>query len=82
MNRKDELKNELIQALDSTRGRILTVTGDEPGRRQLAVAALISAKRELQPDIPEMINIRILPVPSNPDEIAIIKINPREFIEE
>lgn len=78
MNRKDELKHIITTALDTPKGVIYTVTGDEQGKRNLAIAALISAKRELQPDLPEVINIRIQPVPNNPDEIAIIRIQPGE----
>lgn len=81
MNRKDELKTELVAALSKPHGTILTVSGSEPGRRQLAIAALINAKRELLPDMPELINITIKPVPSNPDEIAIIRLRPGEFLD-
>lgn len=81
MNRKDELKHILTTALDTPKGVIYTVSGDEVGRRNLAISALITAKRELLPDIPEMINIVIKPVPNNADEIAIMRITPGELIE-
>lgn len=81
MNHKDELKTIIISALDKPRGVIYTVSGSEPSKRQLATAALISAKRELLPDMPELINVTIRPVPNNPDEIAIIRITPGEFID-
>jgi len=73
-NRKEELKALLVQALNTPKGTILTVTGDKSSRRQLAIQALLSARRELQPDVPELINLRIQVVPNNPDEIAIILI--------
>lgn len=81
MNRKDELKAAIMQALDTPAGVIYEVTGDEPSRRQLAVSALISAKRELLPDVPEAINIHIKPVPGEPDQIAIIHIRPQELLD-
>lgn len=81
MNRKEHLKSQLVAALDTPNGIIVTVTGEEPGRRQLAIAALIAAKRELLPDVVEMINIVIKPVPTNPDEIAILYVKPGEFLE-
>lgn len=81
MNHKDELKAILVSALDTPKGTIYTVTGNEPGRRQLAIAALTSARRELLPDVPEMVNIRIQPVPNNNEEIAIIKIPTEEPID-
>lgn len=81
MNHKDELKTIIISALDKPRGVIYTVSGSEAGKRQLAMAALISAKRELLPDMPELINVTVRPVPNNPDEIAIIRITPGELIE-
>lgn len=80
-NRTEELKALIIQSLDTPQGIILSVSGDEPGRRQLAMAALVSAKRELLPDVVEVINIVIKPVPNNPDEIAIIRIRPGELID-
>lgn len=80
-NRKDELKAAIMRALDSPRGHIFKVTGDEPGRRRLAIAALITAKRELQPDVPELINVVIKPVNGKEDEIAIIKVTPGEFLD-
>ncbi len=81
MNRKDELKSIIISALDKPRGLILNITGDEPGQRQLAISALIAAKRELLPDLPELVNLTIKPVPSNPSEIAIINIKPGDFLD-
>lgn len=71
-NRKEHLQALIIQALDTPKGTILTVSGDQIGRRQLAIAALTSAKRELLPDVPEVINITIRAVAGNDDEIAII----------
>ena len=81
MNQRDDLKAMITGALDKPLGVILTVSGDEPGRRQLALAALIAAKRELLPDLPEVINIVIKPSSANPDEIAIIRITPGELID-
>lgn len=81
MNRTDQLKAAIMQALDSPDGVIYSVTGTEASRRQLAVSALISAKRELLPDVPDVINIHIRPVPGEPDQIAIIKIRPQELLD-
>lgn len=81
MNHKDELKAIITSALNTPKGVIYTVTGSEPGRRNSAIAALITAKRELQPDLAEVINIRIQPVPNNADEIAIVLVNPAELID-
>ena len=73
-NRKDDLKGLLTRALQSTQGIILKLTGSEPGQRQSAIAALTAAKRELLPDIPEMLDLQVRAIPGREDEIAIIKL--------
>lgn len=76
MNRAEELKSALLGALNTPSGTVYKVIGDQPNQRQLAMSALITAKRELLPDNPEMINIRIQFIPGNPDEIAIVYLRP------
>lgn len=80
-NRKDELKTLLTSALNKPNGIFVSVSGDEPGRRQLAISALIAAKRELLPDVVELLNVTIKPNPQNENEIAIIHVRPGELIE-
>ena len=72
MNRQDELKNALLQSLTSPNGVIYKIDGDQANQRQAAMAALITAKRELLPDEPDLINVRIQFVPGAPNEIAIV----------
>ena len=64
-----------MSALDTPKGVITEVTGDQIGRRQLAIAALHTARRDLQPDVPEMVNIVIRAVPGTENQIAIIKLD-------
>ena len=78
MNRTAELKALISKALDTPNGIILKVFGGESNRRQNAVTALLSAKRELIPDMPEVLDLSIKPVPGKEDEIAIKKLNSPE----
>jgi len=75
MNRKTELTALLLKALDSERGIIVKVFGDSPNKRQSALSALVALKRELQPDEPRLLDLRILLVPSSQDEIALQRID-------
>jgi hypothetical protein len=74
-NHQDELKTFLISALDSEFGKIFQVTGGTPNKKQNAVTALQAAKRELLPDMPEMLDLSIKPVPGSEDLIAVVKLN-------
>lgn len=74
MNRSEELKALLMLALDSPKGVITEVTEGEQNRRQVAIAALTAAKRELLPDFPELLNVQIRPMPGTESQIVIFKI--------
>lgn len=74
MNRREELKALLQQALNAPRGVLLTVTGSEPNRRQNALASIQALRRELVAHEPEMLNLQVRLVPNSDSLIAIIKI--------
>lgn len=65
-----------MQALQTPDGLVFRVEGSEPNKRQLCIAALSAAKRELLPDVPEMLDLIFKPVPHSPNEVAIIRLKP------
>lgn len=73
-NRSAELKALISQALDTPNGIIAKVFGGDNNARTNAITALNAAKRELIPDLPEVLNLQIKAVPGRKDEIAIKKI--------
>lgn len=74
-DRREKLQGLLMRALETPNGIIVSVTGDGLGKRQNAITALHSIKRELLPDVPQLLDIQIKPVAGRPDEIAIQKLN-------
>lgn len=73
-NRSAELKAIISQALDTPKGIILKVFGGDNNARTNAITALNAAKRELIPDLPQVLDLQIKAVPGKKDEIAIKKI--------
>lgn len=69
MNKKSELKELLLMALDSPTGLRAVITTGDANRAQLALAALKAAKRELVEEEPDAINLVIKQI--RKDEIAI-----------
>ena len=74
MNRRQQMHDLLLQALESPHGIILKVSGDSPNKKQAAITALGALKRELLPDEPRMLNIQLRVVSGREDEIAIVHI--------
>lgn len=74
MNRRAEMTVLLETALKKPDGIILKITGGGPGKRQSALSALASLKRELTGDIPEMLDLSLKAVPGKEDEIAIVRL--------
>ena len=74
MSQSEYLQGLLTRALESRFGIILTFRGSEADQRQAALNALLSARRALQPDEPAMLNLRIKPHPTNPNQIIIQKL--------
>lgn len=62
----------ILSALDTPHGIVLTVTGDEPNARSLAISALSATKRELLPDHPTLLNLTIRPLSGSSNEIALL----------
>jgi len=81
MNRPEELRELLLQALASPLGLIMTVRGSGANKRQLAVSALSVARRALLATHPAANNLQIKPVPGKPDQIAIKHIPSLDFDE-
>lgn len=71
MNRPEELKELLLQTLQTPLGLIMTIKGGRANKRQLAISALSMAKRDLLSTHPQVSNITIKPVPGQPDQIAL-----------
>ena len=71
---QEYLQGLLMRALESRFGIILTIRGSEADQRQSALNALLSARRALQADEPNMLNLRIKPHPTNPNQIIIQKL--------
>lgn len=75
MTAREECIAHLRRALGESLGLVLTVDGRKLGGRQLAIAALSAAKRELAQDCPEVLDLIIKVVPGTQHDIAIIKVD-------
>lgn len=73
MNRREELKQLLIQALASDEGLVFTISGGGKGARQQALVALSAAKRELAQDEKGVLDLLCRPAPGTADKISIMK---------
>ena len=78
MTRREECKALLQQALQQPVGLTFKVESGRKGARTLALAALAAAKRELSLDVKEVLDLVFKIVPGTSDEIAIIRLSPKE----
>lgn len=67
-----------MRALSEPIGVTFKVESGRKGARTLALAALAAAKRELSLDVKEVLDLVFKAVPGTSDEIAIIKLEPKE----